>query len=241
MGRGQFQVHPGGTLDFSAVTLRLMIIWAYDLRDFQLSGGPAWINNLRYDVLAKTAKNDPESGSAAKTAATEEANSVTDPIRLRLQALLADRFQLKLRREMKELSTYALVVAKNGSKLKENDAQVRDWMQWGRGHLKGTHVDMRFLCVHLSRQVDRTVMDETGLKGNYDFELNWIPDSGPARVGGAADAQSAAAREGEPASAPPDGPSIFSAIQEQLGLKLEAKKGLVAFYTIERAEKPSEN
>lgn len=94
MGRGQFQVHPGGTLDFRAVSLRLMILWAYDIRDFQLSGGPAWTASDRHDVMAKTAKNGLESETASKTTATEAGTSVTDPIRLRLQALLADRFHL---------------------------------------------------------------------------------------------------------------------------------------------------
>jgi len=241
MGRGQFQIHPGGTLDFRAVTLHSMILWAYDIRDFQLSGGPAWTASHRYDVMAKSAKNDLDSKPASSTTAPAEGNVVTDPIRLKLQALLADRFHLKLRREMRELATYALVVGKNGSKLKENDAPVRDWMQWGIGRLKGTHVDMRFLCVHLSRQVDRTVIDETGLKGNYDFELNWIPNSGPARLPGVPDSLTSLPRDDGPAPAPSNGPSIFTAIQEQLGLKLEAKKGLVAYYTIEHAEQPSDN
>ena len=241
MGRGQFQIDPGGTLDLRAVTLRLMILWAYDIRDFQLSGGPGWTDSLRYDVMARTARNELESGAASKAAATEQGNSVTDPIRLRLQALLADRFQLKLHREMKEFASYALVVGKNGPKMKENDSAARGWMQWGVGRLKGTHVDMRFLCVHLSRQVDRTVVDETGLSGSYDFELNWIPDSRPARLPSAPDGQTPPVRDGESAPAPSGGPSIFTAIQEQLGLKLEAKKGLVAFYTIERAEKASQN
>jgi uncharacterized protein (TIGR03435 family) len=111
--------------------------------------------------MAKTPKNDSESETASKTTATEDGNSVTDPIRLGLQALLADRFHLKLRREMKEMSAYALVVGKNGPKLKENTPPpVRDWMEWGRGHLKGHHVDMCFPAVHLSRQVDRTVIDK---------------------------------------------------------------------------------
>ncbi|HKE22040.1 MAG TPA: TIGR03435 family protein [Bryobacteraceae bacterium] len=241
MGRGQFQIHPGGTLDLRAVTLNLMILWAYDIRDFQLAGGPAWTVTQRYDILAKSPKNESELETAPKTTAAEDGNSVTDSIRLRLQALLADRFHLKLRRDMKEMSAYALVVEKNGPKLKENDAELRGWMQWGRGHLKGTHVDMRFLCVHLSRQVDRTVVDETGLTGAYDFELNWVPDSGPARLPVGPGAQTPPPGEGGVTPAPPDGPSIFTAIQEQLGLKLELKKGPVAFFTIDHAEKPSDN
>jgi uncharacterized protein (TIGR03435 family) len=241
MGRGQFQIHPGGTLDFRAVSLRLMILWAYDIRDFQLSGGPAWTAADRYDVMAKTTKNNLELDASSKTAAPEEGNSATDSVPLRLQALLADRFHLKLHREMKDLSAYALVVAKNGPKLKENDAPLRGWMQWGSGRLKGTCVDMRFLCVHLSRQVGRSVIDETGLTGTYDFELTWVPDAAPARLPGALEEQTAPPRNGEPAPAPPIGPSLFTAIQEQLGLKLEAKKGMVAFYTIEHAEKASGN
>jgi len=241
MGRGQFQIYPGGTLELRTVTLNLMILWAYDIREFQLSGGPAWTVSQRYDILAKGPKNDSELETTPKKAPTEVGNSVTDPIWLRLQALLADRFHLKLRREMKEMSAYALVVGKNGQKLKENGAQVRGWMQWGRGHLKGTHVDMRFLCVHLSRQVDRTVVDETGLTGAYDFELNWVPDIGPVHPPGGPSTQTFPPGEGEATAASPNGPSIFTAIQEQLGLKLESKKGLVAFFTIDHAEKPSDN
>jgi uncharacterized protein (TIGR03435 family) len=241
MGRGQFQIHPGGTLDLRAVTLNLMILWAYDIRDFQLSGGPAWTASQRYDILAKSPKNDSELEIAPKTTATEDGNSGVDPIRLRLQALLADRFHLELRREMKEMSAYALVVGKNGSKLKENAAQLRGWMQWGRGHLKGTHVDMRFLCVHLSRQVDRTVVDETGLTGGYDFELNWVPAIGPARLPADPGAETSPPGDTEATPAQTNGPSIFTAIQEQLGLKLEPKKGLVAFFTIDHADKPSDN
>jgi uncharacterized protein (TIGR03435 family) len=218
-----------------------MIQWAYDIRDYQLSGGPAWTASQRYDILAKNLKNDSELGTAPKTTATEGGNSVTDSIRLRLQALLADRFHLRLRREMKEMSAYALVVGKNGLKLKENDAQVRDWMQWGRGHLKGTHVPMRFLCVHLSRQVDRTVVDETGLTGRYDFELNWVPDFGPGRQPGEQGTQTSPTEDAQATPAPTNGPSIFTAIQEQLGLKLERKNGLVAFFMIDHAEKPSDN
>jgi len=102
-----------------------MILWAYDIRDFQLSGGPGWTVSDRFEVMAKTAKNSLESETASKTTAPEKGTSVTDPIRLRLQALLADRFHLKLHSEIKLFSSYALVVGKNGSKLREDDAPVR--------------------------------------------------------------------------------------------------------------------
>jgi len=162
--------------------------------------------------------------------------------------LLADRFQLTLHRETKEQSVYALLVAKNGPKLQESqtkDGQAKEgtgprgpMMRMGRGELSGQGVALDMLTRTLSSQLGRTVIDRTGLKGNFDFKLTWTPDPG----------QSAGPPGGGPppgADAPPppdpNGPSIFTALQEQLGLRLESQKGPVEMLVIDRVEKPSEN
>jgi uncharacterized protein (TIGR03435 family) len=154
---------------------------------------------------------------------------------LMLQDLLADRFHLKLTREAKEMPIFALVLAKSGAKLKESTVgEDGRRMQTGRGRIEVQGIDMASLANMLSQQLGRTVVDKTGLTGNYDFKLEWTPDlgqpQGPKEIGGAE-------------TAPPDslGPTIFTALQEQLGLKLESTKGPVEILVIERVEKPSEN
>lgn len=147
----------------------------------------------------------------------------------RLQSLLESRFQLKVHRETREMNAFALVVAKSGPKLKETADGIPSRMARGTGRLNGQAIDMRFLAIWLSRFVERTVIDETGLKGAYDIELVWTPDLHPPSPGA------------DPPASDRDGPSIFTAFQQQLGLKLESKKGPVEFLVIDRAGRASEN
>lgn len=134
-----------------------------------------------------------------------------------LQAVLAERFKLATHLETKELTVYELVVAKNGPKLKKADPGEDD-MTSRRGQLKATRVSMRALARFLAgpNRLSRPVVDKTGLDGVFDFTLQWTTD--------------------------PEGPSIFAALQEQLGLKLEAKKGPVEVLVVDHAEKvPTDN
>jgi uncharacterized protein (TIGR03435 family) len=223
LARAQFQIQPGGTYVIRGATLGLLIEQAWDVRDYQISGGPSWLNINRYDVVAKTTTD-------AKGDEAPSANE-SDRMRIRLQALLADRFQLQVHRETKVLPAYSLVVAKGGPKLTENhDPTAANSMQRGIGHLKGKNVGMRFVALTLSRQVDRTVLNETGLTGTYDFELDWAPNT-----------RSAPSADG--AAPPPqqDGPTIFTALEEQLGLRLEPRREPVELIVIDRAEKASGN
>ncbi len=218
-GRGvRIQMAPGGRLDVSNVTLKLLIQQAYGVKDFQISGGPGWINSERYDVVAKA---DRDIGKA-------------EELRPLIQKLLADRFQLTIHRDTKELPVYALVVGKNGPKLKESAANgPGSQIRMGRGLINGQGMGMEMLAGELSRPLGRTVIDRTGLKGQYDIKFEWTPEDGPGHGPG----------DG-PESAPPSdttGPSLFTALQEQLGLKLESSKGPVEIIVIDRAEKPSEN
>src|SRR5208282_231631 len=174
---------------------------------------------------------------------------------LLIQSLLADRFALKVSHTSKELPIYALVVAKGGPKVPEakpgdtypNGIKRPDgrpvggagMMTMGPGQLTGQGVPITFLVQQLSQQLGRTVLDQTGLKGIYDLTLKWTPDQssggmfqGPPGGGPAPDN-----------APPPDtsGPSIFTAVQEQLGLKLESTKGPVEILIIDHVAQPSEN
>jgi len=169
-----------------------------------------------------------------------------------LQALLADRFNLKVSHQTKDLPVYALVVAKSGPKLTPTEVPppaadgasaptkgFRGIRMMGPGQLSATNINIELLADILSGQPElgRLVIDETGLKGNYDWTLKWTPDQSAQMSKGAEDAHATA-------DAPPldsSGPSIFTALEEQLGLKLEAKKGPVETLVIESIEKASEN
>jgi uncharacterized protein (TIGR03435 family) len=132
------------------------------------------------------------------------------------------------------MPVYALVVAKHGSRLKESTGEGTG-IRAGRGEISGGKVAIAVLARILSSRVGRPILDRTGLKGNYDFKLEWTPDAAEPMKGG----------PGEKAEAAPaadlSGPSIFTALQEQLGLKLEATKAPVDIIIIDRAEKPTEN
>lgn len=238
--RVSIMMQPGGGLRTTGSTLKMLLTMAYDVREFQISGGPAWINTDRYDIVAKAERSagaDNPPGDP-RTMTDEQRKTVGDQMRERLRALLADRFQLTLRRETKEQSVYALVVAKSGSKLQESQtkegAGPHGMLRMGRGEFSGQGVQLQGLTMVLSNQLGRPVIDRTGLKGNFDFKLTWTPDPGqPASL----------PATGPDAPPPPDpnGPSIFTAVQEQLGLRLESQKGPVEMLVIDRVEKPSEN
>jgi uncharacterized protein (TIGR03435 family) len=162
-------------------------------------------------------------------------------MRARLRPLLAERFQLVVQKDTKELPVYELLVGKSGHKMKPADETVPPHMRNGRGEMMARAVPMQLLVDSLSSQVGRTVVDRTGLQGRFEFELHWTPDPGmgpglPGVPGGPGG-------PGGPPSAPADlsGPSLFTAIQEQLGLKLEPGRAPVPAIVVVRAEKPSEN
>jgi bla regulator protein blaR1 len=248
--RFMIQIQPGGGFRTSGSTLKMLLTYAYDVREFQISGGPGWINTDRYDIVAKAEHSaGAENPSADPRSMTDEQRkTVGDQMRERVRALLAERFQLTLHRETKEQSVYALVVAKSGSKLQASQTQASQtkevtgprgpMMRMGRGDLSGQGVQLDMLTRTLSSQLGRTVIDRTGLTGNFDFTLTWTPEPG----------QSVGPPGGGPppgveAPPPPDpnGPSVFTALQEQLGLRLESQKGPVEMLVIDRVEKPSEN
>lgn len=216
--------------------VKILIMYAYNVMNFQISGGTGWIDSERYDIEAKI---DEATISALKKLPWEEES---DQRRRMMQSLLAERFKLKVSHSSKELPIYALVVAKNGPKLTKSAASPavsgnRDpnhTMSIRSGEITATRIPMSEFAEQLARHVGRNVVDKTGLEGIYDFTLHWTPEP-QGLAAGPPDSQLPAA--------PLDssGPSIFIALQEQLGLKLESQKGPVETLIIESVERPSEN
>jgi uncharacterized protein (TIGR03435 family) len=205
------------------LTLRMLITYAYKIQDFQLTGGPAWINNDRYDIEAK----------ASDSATSDEINGSM------LQRMLEDRFMLSVRREIQDRPVYVLNVAKTGSRLKSGQCiapdpnapasrrpEVCGFTVMDTNMIRATHVDMSRFIPMLTVWVQRTIVDRTGFTGTFDVDLKWNPnETAVANVAPTADAA----------------PSIFTALEEQLGLKLESARGPVEVLVIDRAEKPTEN
>ncbi len=214
---GGIKAMPGGQRYVATnVPVRLIFRLMYKLTEKQVSGGPDWFNNERYDIDAR---------------ADHPYN--LDDLHVMFQNLLADRFKLQFHKEPKELPFYALMVDKSGPKMKLNQTEQDFQIPFNcSGFLKcaGTRIPMNYFCWTLSGFLDRPVIDKTGLDKNYDFELRWLPEL-PQGV----------SKDQIPPGADLDGPTIFTALKEQLGLKLEAQKGPVDIYVIDHAEKPAEN
>jgi len=219
------------------IPLKELIRQAYGLEDKQILGAPGWLSSERYDIEAKVSSSD-----------TDALHDLSpDQRRLMLQPLLADRFQLKVHREMRELPVLALVIAKGGPKLHE--AKPGDtypngikgfegqggagMMHMGPGQLTAQGLDLSSVAKLLSEQLGLMVHDETGLAGKYDFTLQWSPDRGAADAGQPPPDNSASTESA--------GTSVFTAIREQLGLKLESRKAPVEVLVIDHVEAPSEN
>jgi uncharacterized protein (TIGR03435 family) len=208
-------------------TLKQIIQYAYDLRDFQLTGVSGWMTSERYNILAKGALDEGPSTYLAMNDKQREAGFAL--IRKRLQHLLADRFHLVVHTETRELPIYALVVAKGGVKMQPNTSPsgAGTSMTRGRAMYQGTRVSLDQIAENLAIITGRPVRNETGLTGFYDLKMQWTPDAAT----GVPDAAAEVAT----------GPTLLTAVQEQLGLKLEAKKGPVEIMVVDRAERPTEN
>lgn len=264
-GLTMIQLPPSGRANIVNATLRMVLRAAYRLQDYQIIGGPDWLNVDRFDIQAKPwADYQPAS---FETCIGDDCPPTSTQIML--QGLLADRFQLKTHRETRELPVYELTIAKSGFKLKEVAAPPPRgpgaplpppppppppgtppptspsalptpppgiMMNFGNG-FSSSAVSFAALPATLSQVLGRPVIDKTGIKGYYDFRMVFsrqgIPNSGPAPPppGGPA--------PGLDASDPM--PSIFTAIQEQLGLRLDSTKGPVEVLLIDSVSKPMEN
>ena len=198
------------------VGLKAIIQWALGVPASKIAGGPAWFNTERFDIEAKS-----------ENALDSRPNS--DPIESRLekrrmvQALLAERFHLATHVETRELPIYAMVVTKNGPTFLNAQSKGTTINQnRGRIQIEGGENTMTVLAECLAETLDRVVIDKTGIQGRYSITLKWTPDEAVA-------------------TADPSEPSIFTAIQEQLGLKLDSQKAPVEVTVIDHIDKPTEN
>jgi bla regulator protein blaR1 len=222
-----------GGLNATNMPLRALITAAYGIRDFQLSGGPGWVGTERFDIIAKPERVESSQEPPDPRAMTDEQRKLrNEQWNARVRALLADRFALVVHTETKEQPVYLLTVAKNGPKLTVvTTPGDRQGTSGGRGRSQGFAATMSMLANTLSNATGRPVIDKTGLTGKYDYILEWTPDAGPAGPAGS-DAP-------QPVDSP--GPTIFTALQEQLGLKLESSKGPVENIVIDHVDHPSAN
>jgi uncharacterized protein (TIGR03435 family) len=214
-------------ISMTGATVQTLIIESYDiLTPDQIANLPAWASSDRFDIEAKM---DEDAMAAIKKLPDAEQSHQHQ---LMMQSLLADRFQLRVHHATKMLPVYDLVVAKGGLKLKETAEDENSGWSKGRGSYSGHRISTDDLVFILSNEVGRIIVDKTGLAGKYDIALKWTPDEMAASAGQQANASPPAA------DAPP---SIFTALEEQLGLKLESAKGPVDTIVVDHVEKPSEN
>jgi uncharacterized protein (TIGR03435 family) len=205
---GGVRFNPGGlTAD---APLRFLIVFAYHIKDFQLTGGPAWVESERYEIDAKA-----------------PGTAMPDQLRLMTQSLLEDRFHLKLRRRTEQRPAYILSPAKGGVKMRESGADcaalANEDSSRGRtcgawfatdDEFNGTKISMAQFVEWLAESAEQPVVDKTGFTGSFDVHLKWGGDAGT---------------------------SIFTAVGEQMGLKVLSGKGPVEFLTIDHVEKPDAN
>ena len=191
-----------GQIDLRNVTLKVLILLAYPAGDWAFFG-PGWLDSVKLDLVAKLP------ASAASLPVVDRWRLMTRPM---LQTLLAERFKLKIHQEVKDLPGYALVIAPGGPKIHRVEAATRI-RRLQRGFIVGSSVPLMQVVEFLKGDLQRPVQDLTGLTGNYEIHLTWTPvTTVPVR--------------GENTTTAPDdqAPSIFTAVQEQLGLKLESRR-----------------
>jgi uncharacterized protein (TIGR03435 family) len=224
--------HPG-RFTARAATINLVIALAYNVYPLRIFGAPSWVNSERYDIEAK------ESDGMAEELRNFPPEKVGEKQALLLQSLLADRFGLRVSHQTKELPVYALVVAKGGPKFQEAKPDYKGPdLPWGPGQFTLRNSPMATLVAIMSNQMHRMVVDQTGLKGNYDLTVEWRKDQNMLGM-----PREPVGDTRGPEAPPPDssGPSFFTALQEQLGLKLESTKAPVDVIVIDHIERPTEN
>ena len=218
--RFAFRIEPDGTVFASGITLKRLVMTAYGLQGFRIVGGPDWTASARWNVQAK------HQGIAS-----------LDQIHDMLRTLLEERFQLHTHQETRNLPVYVLVVDRNGPKVpRTQDVSAKPTVQAVPGSVRLTNATSATFASQLSYSVARPVIDETRLSGTFDFALMWTPlpneDGVPTTAG-------LPAGVSEQASAIGEGASIFTAIREQLGLRLNATRGPVDVLVIDHVKKPT--
>lgn len=241
-----FRQQPGGRFEVTNMPLRDLIQFAYQVRNFQVEGGPDWLGTTSFDIVAKSAGDVPL-----------VAPGQTSPYMLMLRTLLAERFKLVVRDETREMPIYALALARSDGKLgpqlsvSNTDCaafmkaaqggapppptdRVTCGLRIGPGRLDMGAFGLSEMANALGMLLQRTVVNRTGLTGNFDASMKFALEQLPGML---------LPPPGAPGAPPidPDAPSIFTALQEQLGLKLESARGPVRLIVVDRAEMPTED
>lgn len=206
-----------GRFSAQGFTLKDLIAYAYDVDSRQIIGGPNWSQSERYDIVGKQGKAGPLSPDLGK---------------LMLRTLLSDRFQLKIHRDIREMPVYVMTVAAGGLKMKprtEGDGGAPGGMPIEGARIPGRNTTIQFLAYGLQQLLDRPVLDSTGVPGSFDFDLSWRPD--PTQFRG----------RGDQVPSNPDDPDLFTALKQQLGLRLEPQKAPAPIIIVDSAEKPTDN
>jgi bla regulator protein blaR1 len=215
-------------MSMEGTPVQMMLRETFNVTDDRILGAPGWVKTDLFDVEAKVSSED----------APKLDHLTIEQRRFMLQSLLVERLNLKYHHETRELPVYTLVIAKDGPKLKEAVTQGTEMRRGirsnGRGDFEGMNANMDVLCHVLSDQpeISHTIIDKTGLTAGYDFHLQWTPaDSSPAGPDGNSTSSESDSNK----------PSLFTALQEQLGLKLEPQKGPVDVIVIDHIDQPSAN
>jgi uncharacterized protein (TIGR03435 family) len=207
------------------VPVHVLLLQAYGLHEGESFGEPTWASTEVFDIEAKVAGPDVVAFSKLDS----------DQHQAMIRQILAERFKLTAHRESRELPVFVLSIAKSGSKLKESmiDPSVPPserrggGVQMSMGRIAAHECTISYFLTMLSRQMGRSILDRTGLTGNYDFTLRWNPDNGLTTA--AEDTQADAL------------PSVFTAVQEQMGLKLESTKAPTEVLVVDHLERPTQN
>lgn len=218
--RGKGFGGPPGKFMTRGTTLNDLVMYAYGIHTKQIAGGPDWLESVKFDIEAK-----PDTPGAA----SDEQN------RLMMRKLLESRFALKYHMEKRELSAFVLTVAKGGPKLDKSQEDPHAPISFGfraLGRLTFGNITMPDFARWMQTVLDRPVVDHTGLEGRFQGKLNWNPDETQFAIFGPPQ---------HPSTAPDAPPELGQAIQEQLGLRLDAAKTPVDVLVLDHVEKPSEN
>jgi uncharacterized protein (TIGR03435 family) len=213
-GHTHINYPPGGRFSAINITLRALMQWAYGMPESQILDAPSWLSSVHFDIEAKS-----DAGTDRRLLSLASDEERADKRRM-VQALLAERCGLKLHQETRILPAYDLIVAKGGSRLQPSQSNGKS-INTGRAYFNGQGLTTPLIAEQLSELAGRIVVDKTKLPDRYDLKLQWTPDNAPVSDNSA--------------------PSLFTAIEEQLGLKLKSAKEPIPVLVIDHVEQPSVN
>jgi len=215
---------PGGDLNATNATLRLLLRIAYDVRDYQIANAPGWAGSDGFDIVGKVDRSE------GKPEGADWSPANVARLASRMRTMLMERFGLAAHKETREGPVFNLVIAKGGPKLAASTGDGPPESSFNLTRLKCKNITIQdFATMLLQSRMERTVLDKTGLTGKYDFQMDFAPD---VTASNGADVNT---------SGLPAAPSFVTALQEQLGLRLESARGPVETLVIDQVQPPTGN